>query len=200
MGRKQNPEQRRRELCDAAIRLLADEGIKGLTHLKVDRTAGVPDGTTSFYFRTSSALLHAVAGRVAELDLQDLTAATEPPAPGENPAAGLAALVMRAADGPGFVRSRARLELAMPSSRDPELAQVFALHQQRFVDMHRGVVQRLSPDADPAEVAERTYVLLTFISGLLLALSRGDRTIGSAEQLEAIICSLCRGGPQPEQG
>lgn len=200
MGRKQNPEQRRRELCDAAIRLLADEGIKGLTHLKVDRTAGVPDGTTSFYFRTSSALLHSVAGRVAELDLQDLTAATEPPAPGENPAAGLAALVMRAADGPGFVRSRARLELAMPSSRDPGLAQVFALHQQRFVDMHRDVVQRLSPDADPAEVAERTYVLLTFISGLLLALSRGDRTIGSAEQLEAIICSLCRGGPQPEQG
>lgn len=200
MGRKQNPEQRRRDLCDAAIQLLADEGIKGLTHLKVDRRAGVPEGTTSFYFRTSSALLHAVAAHIADLDLRDLTAATEPPAAGESAAAGLAALVMRTADGPGLVRSRARLELAMPSSRDPDLAQVFALHQQRFVDMHRDVVQRLSPDTDPGVVADRTYVLLTFISGLLLALSRGDRTIGSAEQLEAIIWSLCAGGAQPERG
>ncbi len=76
MGGKQNPEQRRRELCDAAIALLAREGIKGVTHLKVDRKAGVADGTTSFYFRTSSALIRAAANRIADLDLADLTAAT----------------------------------------------------------------------------------------------------------------------------
>ncbi|WP_454232348.1 TetR/AcrR family transcriptional regulator [Mycolicibacterium fortuitum] len=78
MAGKQNPEQRRRELCDAAITLLAREGIKGVTHLKVDRKAGVPDGTTSFYFRTSAALMRATANRIADLDLADLTAATGP--------------------------------------------------------------------------------------------------------------------------
>ena len=67
--RKPNPTERRRELCDAAIQFLADDGAKGLSHLKVDRKAGVPDGTTSFYFRTRSALLRAVAERLAELDL-----------------------------------------------------------------------------------------------------------------------------------
>ena len=67
--RKPNPAERRRDLCDAAIQLLADDGAKGLSHLKVDRKAGVPDGTTSFYFRTRSALLRAVAERLAELDL-----------------------------------------------------------------------------------------------------------------------------------
>lgn len=70
--RKPNPGERRRDLCDAAIQLLADDGAKGVSHLKVDRKAGVPDGTTSFYFRTRSALLRAVAERLAELDLADL--------------------------------------------------------------------------------------------------------------------------------
>src|ERR1700756_5757865 len=70
--RKPNPAERRRDLCDAAIQLLADDGTKGLSHLKVDRKAGVPDGTTSFYFRTRSALLRAVAERLAELDLASL--------------------------------------------------------------------------------------------------------------------------------
>lgn len=44
--RKHNAAERRRQLCDAAISLLADEGPRGLSHLKVDRQAGVPDGTT----------------------------------------------------------------------------------------------------------------------------------------------------------
>jgi hypothetical protein len=39
----------------------------------------VPECTTSFYFRTRAALLRAVAERVAELDLKDLTAATSAP-------------------------------------------------------------------------------------------------------------------------
>src|SRR5436305_15331233 len=70
--RKPNPTERRRDLCDAAIHLLAHDGAKGLSHLKVDRKAEVPDGTTSFYFRTRSALLRAVAERLAELDLASL--------------------------------------------------------------------------------------------------------------------------------
>src|ERR1700756_3727376 len=70
--RKPNPAERRRDLCDVAIQLLADDGAKGLSHLKVDRKARVPDGTTSFYFRTRSALLRAVAERLAELDLASL--------------------------------------------------------------------------------------------------------------------------------
>ena len=46
MRRKPNADARRRELCDAAIQLLADEGAKGLSHPKVDRYAEVPNGST----------------------------------------------------------------------------------------------------------------------------------------------------------
>src|SRR5271154_1157696 len=93
--RKPNPDQRRRDLCDAAIQLLADDGAKGLSHLKVDRKADVPDGTTSFYFRTRSALLHAVAERLAELDLASLqSVADAADGQGENPSPSLLSQVI----------------------------------------------------------------------------------------------------------
>ena len=49
--------------------MLAEQGAKGQSHIKVDRAAGVAEGTTSAYFRTRSALLVATAQRAVELDL-----------------------------------------------------------------------------------------------------------------------------------
>ncbi|SDL36900.1 hypothetical protein SAMN05421869_12541 [Nonomuraea jiangxiensis] len=40
-----------------AIRLLAAEGMRGLTHRAVDRAADLPDGSTPYYVRTRQALL-----------------------------------------------------------------------------------------------------------------------------------------------
>jgi DNA-binding transcriptional regulator YbjK len=64
-----NP-QRRAQLLDAAIEILGDVGIGGLTHRAVDDRAGQPAGTTSNYFRTRIALLEATTGRVADLQWQ----------------------------------------------------------------------------------------------------------------------------------
>jgi hypothetical protein len=75
MRRKPNAEERRRDLCDAAIELLAEDGARGLTHLRVDRRARVADGSTSFYFQARSALLRGATDRVVQLDVADFTAA-----------------------------------------------------------------------------------------------------------------------------
>jgi DNA-binding transcriptional regulator YbjK len=83
MRRKPNIEQRRRDLCDAAIELLAAEGARGLTHLRVDRHAGFADGTTSFYYQTRSALLRGAIDRVIELDVDDFTDALNATRDGE---------------------------------------------------------------------------------------------------------------------
>lgn len=61
-----NPE-RRAQLLDAAIEILGDVGVGGLTHRAVDERASQPSGTTSNYFRTRLALLEATATRVVEL-------------------------------------------------------------------------------------------------------------------------------------
>src|ERR1700758_1853681 len=61
-----NPE-RRAQILDAAIGILADVGVGGLTHRQVDDRAGLPAGTTSNYFRTRQALLEATAARTVDL-------------------------------------------------------------------------------------------------------------------------------------
>jgi DNA-binding transcriptional regulator YbjK len=204
MARKQNPEQRRRELCDAAIILLANDGIKGVTHLKVDRSAGVPEGTTSFYFRTSAALIGAVAARIADLDLADLEYATRAVQRGgddrRGAVQGLAKLVIQSGAGQRLIRSRARLELAIPASRDAALNEAFFHNQQSFFDLHREVVLTLAPkDIDPSLADEQAFILMTFISGLMLALARGDRTVNTAEHLETIITAMVTGMLRAEQ-
>lgn len=59
-------DERRRQLVDAAIDVLADEGARGLTHRAVDKAAEVPPGTTSNYFRNRSALIEGLVDRIGE--------------------------------------------------------------------------------------------------------------------------------------
>src|SRR5512133_616737 len=65
---------RRAEIADAAISTLARDGMRGLTHRAVDRTAGLPEGSASYYFRTRQALLQATVERLAELTSADILA------------------------------------------------------------------------------------------------------------------------------
>src|SRR5882762_7629376 len=63
---------RRRRLADAAIDTLATAGMRGLTHRSVDRAAGLPEGSCSYYFRTRHALLRrSVEAMLAELGVSD---------------------------------------------------------------------------------------------------------------------------------
>ncbi|MGB4778227.1 TetR/AcrR family transcriptional regulator [Microbacterium sp.] len=59
-------------LADAAIHLIATEGLRALTHRAVDRYAELPQGSTSYYAPTRAALLELVARRLAERSLGDL--------------------------------------------------------------------------------------------------------------------------------
>lgn len=58
-----NPE-RRAEITDAALEVLGANGSRGLTHRAVDRSAGVPLGTTVNYFPSRAGLLLAMAHRI----------------------------------------------------------------------------------------------------------------------------------------
>ncbi|GAB3551356.1 TetR/AcrR family transcriptional regulator [Arthrobacter tumbae] len=59
-------DQRRSALADAGIRVLADEGARGLTHRAVDAAAGTPRGTASNYFPTRDDLISALVERIGE--------------------------------------------------------------------------------------------------------------------------------------
>lgn len=196
--RKPNPAERRRDLCDAAIQLLADDGAKGLSHLKVDRKAGVPDGTTSFYFRTRSALLRAVAERLAELDLAELQAvADSPDPPADDPSPSrLSQVVIQAGGDPHLFRTRARYELTLQATRDPALAAILQQATDAFTKLHREILVHLMPHGaqlDPAVIEDLSNVTLTFINGLLQRFAHGDRIIDTPEQLDAVLAAIATG-------
>ncbi|MCO7274749.1 MULTISPECIES: TetR/AcrR family transcriptional regulator [Cellulosimicrobium] len=60
---------RRAALADAAVALLATDGVHGLTHRTVERAAGLPAGTAANYVRSREELLVAAAERVVDLHL-----------------------------------------------------------------------------------------------------------------------------------
>jgi DNA-binding transcriptional regulator YbjK len=60
-------QQRRNQLTDAAIAVVARDGLHGLSHRAVDQQAEVPRGTTSNYFRSREALVAAMVQRIVDL-------------------------------------------------------------------------------------------------------------------------------------
>ncbi|HEY2502181.1 MAG TPA: TetR family transcriptional regulator C-terminal domain-containing protein [Mycobacterium sp.] len=194
--RKPNPAERRRDLCDAAIQLLADDGAKGLSHLKVDRKAGVPDGTTSFYFRTRSALLRAVAERLAELDLATLQSVADSAVDGGDNPSRLSQVVIQAGSEPQLSRTKARYELTMQAARDPAMAAILQQATDGFTKLHREILVQLMPhgaELESAVVEDLSNITLTFINGLLLRFVQGDRIIDSPEQLDRILAAMAVG-------
>ncbi|ARE78026.1 MULTISPECIES: TetR/AcrR family transcriptional regulator [unclassified Streptomyces] len=137
---------RRTLIADTAIGLVAAAGLRGLTHRAVDGAAGLPAGSTSYYFRTRTALIGACYARLAELDLGDVgdlggglgeslggdpgggsggdRDGGSPPAPPvadrEGAAAALAGLLHRWLT-VGRERQLARFELSLEAARNPEL-------------------------------------------------------------------------------
>nr|WP_090346492.1 TetR family transcriptional regulator [Mycolicibacterium malmesburyense]CRL79105.1 TetR family transcriptional regulator [Mycolicibacterium malmesburyense] len=198
MSTRRTPDgrQRRRELCDAAIQLLAEHGAKGLSHPRVDRRAGVPEGSTSYYFRTRSALVHAVAERVAELDLADLRSVTEAATDTSRQAAvaRLAAVVMKSLTGDGLTRTRARIELLLQASREPAISTVFHANSQTYLALHRELAERSqSGEADLAAIDDRALLTVNFISGLMLSAAAGNRPVIGRERLESLLAQLANG-------
>jgi DNA-binding transcriptional regulator YbjK len=130
---------RRRALLDAALHVVADDGLRGLTHRAVDRRAGLPEGTCSAYFRTRDALQIGLATYVAQQcgldvrrladDLRDLGAS----------APDLQERVVSTVVGAfeSWLEERelilARIELSMEAARNPALAAVLADYRDRLV-------------------------------------------------------------------
>jgi DNA-binding transcriptional regulator YbjK len=186
--RRRDGDERRRELCDAAIRVLAEQGSRGLTHGQVDRYAEVPEGTTSYYYRTRAALLRGVGKRVAEIDVANLQSVIDEPLDPLSPFAHLAELTMMQADGPGLILNRARHELLLGAARDPDLAETTQSFSARIISLAHDAIAHLQPATDdPVLIAAQATAVTTFIAGVFTRLVGGDRTIKDAQQLARLL-------------
>ncbi len=187
-ARKRDGEKRRRELCDAAIQVLAEEGSRGLTHQQVDRAAEVPDGTTSYYYRTRAALLRGVGRRVAEIDTANLRSVTDATTTSASPFGRLAQLTVMQADGFGLLLNRARLELLLAAARDPALAETLAEWLTRVVELTHEAISAIQPlSSDPHLREAQSDAVMTTISGAFTRFAAGDRSLADPLRLERLM-------------
>jgi DNA-binding transcriptional regulator YbjK len=171
--------------------VLAEQGSRGLTHQQVDRTANVPDGTTSYYYRTRAALLRGVGQRVADIDLANISSVTDETTRTESPFGRLAQLVVDQADGQGLLLNKARLELMLGAVRDPELAERATTLAARGVALTLEAIDAVAPGSDDPELREaQSVAVMTFISGAFTSFAAGDPTLADAERLERLFNAI----------
>jgi DNA-binding transcriptional regulator YbjK len=172
-------DSRRTRLADAAITTLAREGSRGLTHRAVDRTAGVPEGSTSYYFRTRLDLLRAIVRRMSELDTASLPALAH--ADGEEFEEAFTASVQGLVTD-GRERQLARYELTLEATRRPELREALLANAVPIHDRLTGQLAALGVP-DPGD---RAQDLLALLDGLLFSrLTAADDT-PSPQAMDAV--------------
>jgi DNA-binding transcriptional regulator YbjK len=158
---------RRRELLEAALRVVADEGLRGLTHRAVDRRAGLPEGTCSAYLRTRQALQVAVTEYVAAAlteDVDRLGAELAECAGDEERAVALTlALFERWLDERDTIL--ARLELSLEAPRNPAVSEVLTAARSQLIGVVDGILTR----AEKGHSRQRAEALVASFDGLLLA-------------------------------
>ena len=188
---------RRALIADAAIATLASDGMRGLTHRAVDRAAGLPEGSASYYFRTRQALLQATVERLAELDSTDM-----PPGTGMPPTTGLpapssqdldafaaaAARIVESWLTSGRERQLARYELALEATRRPELRQALVASGAAI----RAMVASQFAAAGVGQPGQRAADFVAFLDGLLFdqIAGAGARELTSAHLRAAIRALL----------
>jgi DNA-binding transcriptional regulator YbjK len=185
---------RRREILAAATTVLARQGNRGLTHRAVDREAGLPEGSSSAYYRSRSALLGALGDFVADRLAADVEALggrlATCPGDHERAVAEVSKLFSRWLDQPDLLA--ARLELTVSATRDAELAERFALWRDDLVGMVDTVLTGAGKDGG---ASART--LVAALDGVLLASlllpARRRRTFVS-ESVEQLLSGLGQGG------
>ncbi|MER7751838.1 TetR/AcrR family transcriptional regulator [Kitasatospora sp. NPDC097643] len=159
-------------IADAAIALIAERGLRGLTHRAVDEAAGLPTGSTSNLARTRIALLELVLTRIVELESGDhlLLADAPPPGPPRDLIVQFGADALHQALTAGRALTLARLELALEATRRPELRVVYDRLGARFYDYAVVLLARCG-STEPAADARR---LIRWCDGVLFNSTAGS--------------------------
>ncbi|PWI20948.1 TetR family transcriptional regulator [Streptomyces sp. Act143] len=158
-------------VADTALALLAERGMRGLTHRAVDDEAALPPGSTSNVARTRQALLELAVRRLADREAKVLGLHEMPAAD-----AGLPALVdaLALATHRSLTHNRAltlaRYELALEATRRPELRAYFDAAGARFRDRLTVLVTALG-STDPARHA---LSLAAWADGLMFSCVAGS--------------------------
>ncbi|MFI6862190.1 TetR/AcrR family transcriptional regulator [Streptomyces sp. NPDC050421] len=202
-------------ITDAALALLAERGMRGLTHRAVDERAGLPQGSTSNYARTRQALLEATVRRLAEREARVLApgelptpgaapdgtaeAGTASPGDASGPAAPLGPDALIAALATALHRYLTRhpdllicrYELALEATRRPELRAFYDDTGRQF----REPLEALMAAAGSPEPERHALSLVAWCEGLMFSCAAGayHHAVPTEAELRTGFGELLRG-------
>lgn len=152
----------RQRVLEAALRILGEQGLRALTHARIDRHAGVPPGSTSNYFRTRRALLEGVTQYLAQQEQADFAGA-ELTMHREQAVAAFVDM-LEAQAGPYRFRTLARYTLFVGSGHDVDLLAPLTQNRSGFERWTTAILAALGA-VDPVQSA--TF-FMAVLDGLLL--------------------------------
>lgn len=153
-------------ILEAATRVVAARGMRGLTHRAVDAEAGLPQGSTSGYLRTRLALVTALTEFIAAglIDSVEQLAGQQQAGEGDD------AVIESALDVfAGWLREPdaliAKAELTQEVAREPEIAAAMEPARARI----EGIVSQILTRAEVEDVHTSAQAIIAAMEGVLNA-------------------------------
>lgn len=182
---------RRTQIAEAGIQILASRGVRALTHRAIDDALELATGSTSYYARTRRDLIVLIVDQLAARTSDDLVAQQIPKAPTPQTlasmlVAALDATMERSAD------HRARLVLLLECRNDPELHTSLATRpevRRSIVEVATTLLARLGVDEPNAYAAD----LAGLLDGLLMQRIIRTAPIDEKRVITAYLTGLPRG-------
>jgi AcrR family transcriptional regulator len=171
----------RNRALSAAVELLGTEGLRGLTHARVDDRADLPKGSTSNYFRSRAALLDGVVDWMVRSETPQVEATFKPASPEE-----LIDQLCRVHDfmtGPNAVMVKARMVLWVEAATNPQVRQALLRGRATMTSMLVPALAALGA-RDPLAASDTIGMC---IQGLFLQQFARDEAIDPRPLLEIIV-------------
>ncbi|MHC5906446.1 TetR/AcrR family transcriptional regulator [Streptomyces sp. S6] len=177
-------------VADAALALLAERGMRGLTHRAVDEAAGLAQGSTSNLARTRQALLELAVRRHAEREAEVLGLGELPgPQEGLDALAGALAGAVHRLLGGDRVLVIARYELALEATRRRELREVYDATGARF----QAVLREVLVGVGSREPERHVLSLVAWADGLMFSCAAGAFRVPPEGEVRDGVRELLRG-------
>ncbi|MBL7255467.1 TetR/AcrR family transcriptional regulator [Paractinoplanes lichenicola] len=164
---------RRAAIGDAAVALVAEQGLRALTHRAIDRALELPAGSTSYYARTRRQLIELMVQRLAGRTVTDM-------APVAGPAELLDRLAERAAD------HRVRYALMVDLAGDPALHPLLTTGSPARAAFLTAAESTLAA-AGVSDPERHAPGLIALVDGLLFDRVAGSRVENAGEVIKAYL-------------
>lgn len=162
---KENPVDREQAILDAALALLSQQGISGISMRAVAKEAGVSLGLVHYYYSGKVALMAAVLHRIEEEDVALVRAN-----PAESPEDNLRTSLRRTSSAKYLTTEylSLRLQLWALAQADPTFEQINIDAQKRYRKGLADLIRAARPELSTAEVNRRATDINIVQNGIWL--------------------------------